>query len=98
MSSVDLSITFNMGLAWQIRALQVQGTSQNLYTKDGASGLGGQSCWVGFVPNQEAGVAVLTNGVGADQASIGAGPADSVYPPGPACEPAPRVKGQGWRR
>lgn len=60
-------IAFNMGLGWQIRTLQVQGANQNLYTKDGASGLGGQSCWVGFVPSQNVGVAVLTNGISADQ-------------------------------
>ncbi len=60
-------IQFNMGLGWQIRALQMQGTSQNLYAKDGVSGLGGQSCWMGFVPDQNAGVVVLTNGVGADE-------------------------------
>jgi CubicO group peptidase (beta-lactamase class C family) len=60
-------IGFDMGLGWQIRTLQVQGTNQNLYTKDGASGLGGQSCWVGFVPSQNVGVAVLTNGISADQ-------------------------------
>ena len=61
------AIKFNMGLGWQIRTLQLQGTNQNLYVKDGASGLGAQSCWVGFVPSQNAGVAVLTNGAGADQ-------------------------------
>jgi CubicO group peptidase (beta-lactamase class C family) len=61
------AIEFNMGLGWQIRTLQLQGANQNLYVKDGASGLGGQSCWVGFVPSQNAGVAVLTNGIGADQ-------------------------------
>ena len=60
-------IKFNMGLGWQIHTLHLQETNQNLYVKDGASGLGAQSCWVGFVPSQNIGVAVLTNGVGADQ-------------------------------
>lgn len=59
-------INFNMGLAWQIHPLP--GTKIILFIKDGASGLGGQSCWVGFVPERKAGVAVLTNGVGAKPA------------------------------
>lgn len=64
-------IKFNMGLAWQIHPLP--GTKIMLFIKDGASGLGGQSCWVGFVPERKAGVAVLTNGVGAKPAPAALG-------------------------
>jgi beta-lactamase class C len=60
-------IKMNMGLGWQIHTLQIQGASQNVYVKDGASGLGKQSCFVCYVPSQNVGCAVLTNGVGADQ-------------------------------
>jgi beta-lactamase class C len=58
---------YDMGLAWQMRPLNNSPQSQQLYVKDGASGLGGQSCWMGFVSNPNAGVVVLTNGVGAQQ-------------------------------
>jgi beta-lactamase class C len=55
-------LLFDMGLAWQI----YDGTISKLpreqvYTKNGASGLGGQSCWVGFLPARKLGIAVLTN-------------------------------------
>jgi hypothetical protein len=51
-----------MGLAWQI----YDGTISKLpleqvYTKNGSSSLGGQSCWVAFLPARKLGIAVLTN-------------------------------------
>ena len=59
---------YNMGLGWQMRPLDMSNpSSPTLYLKDGASGLGGQSCWMGFVGDLNAGVTVLTNAVGAPQ-------------------------------
>jgi hypothetical protein len=51
-----------MGLAWQF----YDGTFPNLpgeivWAKDGASGMGGMSCWVAFLPASKLGIAVLTN-------------------------------------
>ena len=51
-----------MGLAWQF----YDGTMLNLpgervWTKNGASGMGGMSCWVAFLPARKLGIAVLTN-------------------------------------
>jgi beta-lactamase class C len=64
---------YDMGLGWQMRPLNKTSDSQRLFLKDGASGLGGQSCWIGYVFNPNAGVVVLTNGVGAQKkpASLG---------------------------
>jgi hypothetical protein len=58
---------YDMGLAWQMRPLDQSPNSPQLFIKDGATGLGGQSCWMGYVFNPNAGVVVLTNGVGAKQ-------------------------------
>jgi CubicO group peptidase (beta-lactamase class C family) len=56
------ALKFDMGLAWQI----FDGTNPKLpgervYMKNGASGMGGQTSWVGFIPAKKLGVAVLTN-------------------------------------
>lgn len=64
-------IKFDMGLAWQMHALAE--TDLMLYIKDGSSGLGGQSCWAGFIPKKKIGVAVLTNAVAAAQAPAALG-------------------------
>lgn len=64
-------IKFDMGLAWQMHALAE--TNLTLFIKDGSSGRGGQSCWVGFIPKKKIGVAVLTNAVGAAQAPAALG-------------------------
>jgi hypothetical protein len=55
-------LAFDMGLAWQF----YDGTMLNLpgervWTKNGASGMGGMSCWVAFLPARKLGIAVLTN-------------------------------------
>ena len=63
-------IKFDMGLAWR-HALPE--TNLTLFIKDGSSGLGGQTCWVGFIPKKKIGVAVLTNAVGASQAPAALG-------------------------
>jgi len=53
------AIPFDMGLAWQIHPLQAGGPI--VYGKDGATSQGGYSCWIGFIPSQQIGLAVLTN-------------------------------------
>jgi CubicO group peptidase (beta-lactamase class C family) len=55
-------LAFDMGLAWQF----YDGTISKLpgeivWTKNGASPLGGMSCWVAFLPARKVGIAVLTN-------------------------------------
>jgi beta-lactamase class C len=55
------AIRFDMGLAWQIHTLGK--SSYMMWIKDGESGSGDQSCWMGFIPEKQIGVAVLTNGV-----------------------------------
>jgi beta-lactamase class C len=64
-SQAHKPIKFDMGLAWQKHNLK--NTNLLMFTKDGDSGAGGQSCWVGYIPEKKAGVAVLTNGDGASQ-------------------------------
>jgi beta-lactamase class C len=58
--------TFSMGLAWQIGSRTPQ-----IWGKDGATGLGGYSCWIGFAPSAEIALAILTNRDGADPGLVG---------------------------
>ena len=56
------SIPFDMGLAWQQHPLVDGGPVT--YAKDGATSQGGYSCWIGFIPARQLGLAVLTNLIG----------------------------------
>jgi CubicO group peptidase (beta-lactamase class C family) len=55
----DQPIKFEMGLAWEIDTQTFPG--YELYWKDGVSSVGGQTCWLGFLPGRNLAVAVLTN-------------------------------------
>jgi CubicO group peptidase (beta-lactamase class C family) len=56
-------IHFNMGLAWQKRFLR--NSNFLMWIKDGGTTC--QTCWIGFIPEKNIGVAVLTNGAHARQ-------------------------------
>jgi CubicO group peptidase (beta-lactamase class C family) len=56
-------IHFDMGLAWQKSFLR--NSSFLMWAKDGGGNC--SSCWIGFIPEKQIGVAVLTNGSHADQ-------------------------------
>ena len=51
-------LNFKMGLAWQISEMT---SGDQLASKDGKSGLGGYEAWVGVIPQQLMGVALLSN-------------------------------------
>jgi CubicO group peptidase (beta-lactamase class C family) len=55
---------FNMGLGWEIFSKDPAETV--IYSKNGASKRGGFSCWIGFMPDDKIGVAILTNEFGAE--------------------------------
>jgi CubicO group peptidase (beta-lactamase class C family) len=55
---------FNMGLGWEIFSKDPAQTV--FYSKNGASRRGGFSCWIGFMPDDKVGVAILTNEFGAE--------------------------------
>jgi beta-lactamase class C len=55
---------FNMGLGWEIFSKEPAQTV--FYSKNGASKRGGFSAWVGFMPDDKIGVAILTNEFGAE--------------------------------
>ena len=60
------SIPFDMGLAWQIPTMD----SAQVLAKNGATGKGGFSCWVGLTRYDStvpaAGIALMTNQIGVD--------------------------------
>lgn len=58
---------FSMALGWQIGS-----GSPQIWAKDGATGRGGYSAWIGFAPSAGIGVAILTNRDGADPDPVGA--------------------------
>jgi beta-lactamase class C len=55
---------FNMGLGWEVFSKEPSQTV--IFSKNGASRRGGYSCWVGFMPDDKIGVAILTNEFGAE--------------------------------
>ncbi len=68
-----------MGLAWQV---QDKDPSQpRLFSKNGGTGRGGYSCWIGFMPERGIGLSILTN-----EFSTGRGLSEEFAPE----EPGPR--------
>jgi beta-lactamase class C len=66
-----MPLLFDMGLAWQFYDGTISKLpGEKVYTKNGASGMGGQSCWVAFLPARKLGIAVLTN---LDHGTLGPG-------------------------
>jgi beta-lactamase class C len=55
---------FNMGLGWEIFSKDPAQTV--IYSKNGASKRGGFSSWIGFMPDDKVGVAILTNEFGTE--------------------------------
>jgi beta-lactamase class C len=50
---------FNMGLGWEIFSKDPQ--VPVIVSKNGSSSRGGFSCWIGFMPDEKVGIAILTN-------------------------------------